>query len=228
MCFNETASIVALTIGIVFSVILVYYNHIAYAGLLFAITLMQLYEYFAHHSIQTHDTALNVLSTKLIYFGIVLQPIVLAFCNVNFLPKTCHYNFPKIVKAFPWVLMIYIAYSVFLYMYMNDHNMFTTTYLNTPCSTICRLNWFDNVKSYMTTILFIIFVVLYIIIMQIYMFYDPKLPMQYVNSAILIIALIYTFFILKLNIFPGISVLGSMWCFFSIFMGPYVLYFVNS
>ena len=228
MCFNETASIVALTIGVVFSVILVYYNHIAYAGLLFAITLMQLYEYFAHHSILTHDTALNVLSTKLIFFGIVLQPIVLAFCNVNFLPKTCYYNYPKIVKSSPWILMIYIAYSVFLFMYMNDHNMFITKYLNTQCSSICRLNWFDNVKSYMATILFVIYVLLYIIIMQVYMFYDPRLPLQYINSIVLIIALLYTFFILKLNITPGISVLGSIWCFFAVFMGPYVLYFVNS
>ena len=228
MCFNETASIVALTIGVVFSVILVYYNHIAYAGLLFAITLMQLYEYFAHHSILTHDTALNVLSTKLIFFGIVLQPIVLAFCNVNFLPKTCYYNYPKIVKSIPWILMIYIAYSVFLFMYMNDHNMFITKYLNTQCSSICRLNWFDNVKSYMATILFVIYVLLYIIIMQVYMFYDPRLPLQYINSIVLIIALLYTFFILKLNITPGISVLGSIWCFFAVFMGPYVLYFVNS
>ena len=155
-------------------------------------------------------------------------PIVLAFCNVNFLPKTCYYNYPKIVKSIPWILMIYIAYSVFLFMYMNDHNMFITKYLNTQCSSICRLNWFDNVKSYMATILFVLYVLLYIIIMQVYMFYDPRLPLQYINSIVLIIALLYTFFILKLNITPGISVLGSIWCFFAVFMGPYVLYFVNS
>ena len=228
MCFNETASIVALTIGIVFSVILVYYNHIAYAGLLFAITLMQLYEYFAHHSIQTHDTALNVLSTKLIFFGIVVQPIVLAFCNVNFLPKKCYYFHPQIVKSVPWILLLYIAYSLFLFIYMNENSMFTTTYLTTPCTSVCRLNWFDNVKSYIASILFVIYVLFYIIIMQVYMFYDPKLPMQYINSVILIIAIVYVFFILKLNISPGISVLGSIWCFFAVFMGPYVLYFVNS
>ena len=228
MCFNETASIVAFSIGIVFSIILVYYNHIAYAGLLFAVTLMQLYEYFAHHSIVTHDTALNVLSTKLIYVGIVLQPIVFAICNVNFLPKTCYYNYPKIIKAFPWALLMYIAYSIFLFMYMNDHDMFITKYLTTPCTSVCRLNWFDNIKSYMATILFAVFLILYAIIMILYNFYDPRLPIQRINSIFLIIAALYTFVILKLNIIPGISVFGSIWCFFAVFMGPYILYFVNS
>lgn len=227
MCFNETASMVAFTIGITFSIILVYYNHIAYAGLLFAVTLMQLYEYFAHHSILTHDKDLNVLSTKLIYVGIVIQPIVFAICNVNFLPKTCYYNYPKIIKAFPWALLVYIAYSIFLFVYMNDHDMFITKYLTTPCVSICRLNWFDNVKSYMATILFSIFFILYAIIMILYNFYDPRLPIQRINSIFLIIAALYTFVILKLNIIPGISVFGSIWCFFAVFMGPYVLYFTQ-
>ena len=228
MCFNETASMVAFSIGIVFSIILVYYNHIAYAGLLFAVTLMQLYEYFAHHSIITKNKDLNVLATKLIYIGIVLQPIVYAVFNSNFLPKNCYYTFPQVIKSFPWVLIIYIAYSIFLFIYMSNHNMFITKYLTTPCTSVCRLNWFDNINSFFTSMLIVIFVILYILTMALYNFYDPKLPIQAINSVFLIIAAIYTFFILKLKITPGISVFGSIWCFLAVFMGPYVLYFTHS
>jgi hypothetical protein len=225
MCFNETASIVALSIGITFSVILLYYNHIAYAGLLFVITLMQLYEYFAHHSIVTKNKNLNVLATKLIYIGVVIQPVVYAIFNTYFLPKYCNYNFPQIVKSFPWLILSYIAYSIFLFIYMNNNNMFITKYLTTPCTSICRLNWFDNMKSYMFTILLVIFFILYLSIMALYSFYDSKLPVQSVISIFLVIAFIYTFFILKLKMSSGISVFGSIWCFLSVFMGPYVLYF---
>jgi hypothetical protein len=227
MCFNETASIVALSIGIVFSTILFYYNHIAYAGILFVVSLMQLYEYFAHHSIITKNKNLNTLATKLIFFGVFIQPIAYAYFNTYYLPKNSTYNYPAIINLLPALLFIYIAYSIFLYMHMNNNNMFVTKYLKTPCTSICRLNWFNNMDDYTTTLYLIIFLILYMAIMSLYSFYDPKLPIQYMCGIFLVLAVFYTFFILKLKITPGISVFGSIWCFLAVFMGPYLLYFLN-
>ena len=174
-----------------------------YVSMLFFITLMQLVEYFTHKSISIQDLKMNELCTKFILITLFIQPV--AYCYMG---------------------MYYCFLFIFMYLYFDAHHLFKTTYLK-KCETVCRLKWFDlkGKESWLG----VVFIILYMTLM-IDFGYDPGFKYKWGAHFVpisLVIACIYSFTVLKTNIFAKFSYMGSLWCFLSVVFGPIMLLTYN-
>jgi hypothetical protein len=218
MCFNETASLFAFSVGSIFTGILVGMHELYYALLMFSIIIMQLYEYIAHYSIRTKNNALNTLATKLIYIGIISQPL---FC---FLGKYLYIPLPS---YYYWLLCSYIIICIFVFLQFDKEHIFTTKYLNDECISICRLVWFTEKKNILPYTLLVF--ISYSIMMLTIFIPDPRIPpiFNYIFYGLLLFSIVYVLFIPNINIHKIISMSGSIWCFLSVFAGPLFVYFLR-
>jgi len=219
MCFNETASLIAFSTGMIFSAILYFKDYpIFYVSMLFFITLMQIVEYFTHKSITTRNLKMNELCTKLILITLFIQPIVYCYMGMYHPPKNTIQN----TKFMSPIMLVYILFFIFIYLYFDFHGIFKTTYLNN-CDSICRLKWFD-LKG-MSGLLGIIFIILYMYLF-IWSGHDPRFIYkwgEYFVPISLVIACIYGITLSNYSIFSKISYIGSLWCFLAVFFGPIML-----
>jgi hypothetical protein len=215
MCFNETASLVAFSIGILFCAILYFKRFpIFYVSFLFFITLIQLIEYFTHKSIKTHNLKLNELSTKLILITLFIQPIIYCYMSMYYPPieKMRH---TKLVSP---LMLFYVLFFIFMFMYFDKNHVFKTTYLQ-KCESICRLKWFDF-KGW-STLLGVVFVILYMALF-LDITRDTKIKYVWAQYFALISLIIACIYVITLSN-HGFSYIGSVWCFLAVFFGPLLL-----
>lgn len=222
MCFNETASLVALAIGATFSAILLSKGEIAYGGGLLSISVIQLFEYYAHLSIATKNEWLNAVSTNLIFLTIALQPLALAFFNTCFMPKTAKFGLPQVWRSWP-VVVAYVLIVAWTWHEVRDH--MRSTYVDNECSTVCRLSWFDDAPR----LPLIGFFVVYCLVIWAHYVRDQRLlfpkalPVPEAIPLLLIVSLVYTFF-LDMEWRQKVGYFGSIWCFVSVLAGPMYLF----
>ena len=214
MCFNETASLFALSVGWTFAAILFSKNEVCYAGILFFISFIQLFEYFIHRSLRTKDDATNRVFTLLIFIFVALQPIVFSLLNMYYAPKGAKFILPSYLRS-PWVLFAYLAVAVWVYSDLKD-SMLTTAV--DKCGTVCRLNWFKRSASYSPQFFF----VAYLVYVSAYTISDGRLFLSWIIPVCLIISWVYIF-LLDSEWSKNFSFVGSMWCFLAVFGGGFFL-----
>jgi hypothetical protein len=222
MCINKAASLTAFTIGIAFCLILYAYKYpIFYISMLFFITLMQLVEYFTHHSILTNNKNLNRICVKLILILLFIQPIIYSFMCLQYPP---HHVSVQDNKLNPPLLICYCLVFLFMYNYFDVNNTFSATYL-TSCSSICRLKWFRFNNT--SALLAFMFVIMYLLLFVNYTFVDSHFKYKIISHFIpkcLIIACIYTLTLSNYTVFDKFASVGSLWCFLAVFAGPVLLF----
>jgi len=218
MCFNETASLVALGIGMFFSGLLCLRGEMAYGGVIFFITIMQLHEYLVHRSIRTKNPELNHFATKLIALTLFLQPLSVAFFNTFFKKKEYLYLASSFWRTWPFIAA-YIAVSGWAFYEMR--NSMSTSFLG-KCGNVCRLSWFKNVPMFPT----VIFVAAYLGTQFAWACkQDNSLRFQMTNfiPTLLVISIAYTF-LTPFKWREKFTYIGSIWCFLAVFAGPMYLY----
>lgn len=212
MCFNPEASLFAFSIGFVSWIILLYLKIYNAAIIVMYLYIMQLLEYFAHTSIITKNEFMNIITSKLIYIFVVLQPLL--YYVSTFFTKT-KYLF-KWANNYLFLLPIYIVYSIFFYIYLNNKNLFKTTYLNDSCKSICRMSWdFLGYNKILSIIGFILYLCICII------FWKPG-TLHYYAEILFIVSMIYTVFLSR-DLKKIFSIFGSIWCFLAVTYGPFII-----
>jgi len=215
MCFNESASLFALAVGVTFTAVLINHGKIAYAGVLFFIAIMQFYEYLAHLSIRTNNARLNLVAACLIYFGLAIQPLTAAYFNANFKPVGGTFSFPSIFRTWPFTAAYILAV---VWVWYKIRNFIKVSYVGT-CGTICRLNWFPDAPLFPLVLFLFAFVGYY----NIYTIsYDGFINPTRLILYFFIASMIYTFFV-KTPMKQRLGFFGSIWCFLAVFAGPMYL-----
>jgi hypothetical protein len=218
MCFNETASLVALSVGVFFSGWLCLKGEIAYGGIIFFITIMQLPEYLVHRSFQTKNSDLNHFATKLIALTIFLQPLSVAFFNTYFKKKEYIYLTNSFWRTWPFIAA-YVAVSGWVFYEMR--NSMSTSFLG-KCGTVCRLSWFKNAPMFPAAI----FLAAYLATQLAWVCKQDtslRFQMAYFIPAMLAISIAYTF-LTRFSWRQKFTYVGSIWCFLAVFAGPMYLY----
>lgn len=212
MCFNPTASLIAFSIGITSFIILLYLKIFNCAFIVIYLSFIQLLEYFAHKSLINKNKIMNIITSKLIFFVVLFQPIIYYISSL-FTKK--NYVF-KNANNYLFLIPVYCICIVFFYIYLNNKNLFKTTYLNNSCENICRLSWdFFGYNKIFSTIIFILYFAICIIFWK-------KITMPYFAQILITIAIIYTFFLTR-ELKTVFSIFGSIWCFLAVTYGPFVI-----
>ena len=106
MCFNETASLVAFSIGVISTIILFQMKLYNFSIFYISIFTMQLIEYYAHKSLTTNNIAMNKMSAYFGYFLILSQPIILSYITYNNINK-------KFQKTLIFLCLSFITFGLF-------------------------------------------------------------------------------------------------------------------
>ena len=212
MCFNPETSLISFSIGFVSWIILLYLKLYTAAIIVIDLFIIQLLEYFAHKSIIDKNEYMNTLSSKLIFIFVLIQPLVYYlssfFANTRYIIKSA--------TKYLFLIPIYTILCIIFYYYLNNKNVFKTTYLNDSCKSICRLSW--DYFGYNKIFSFIIFILYFTICI---LFLKPP-TLHYFAEILILIAIIYTL-ILSREIKTVFSIFGSIWCFLSVTYGPLVI-----
>ena len=212
MCFNPTASLFAFSIGIISWIILLFLQINNAALIVIYLSLIQLVEYFAHISLINKDTNMNIITSKLIFFITLFQPLV--YYIASLLTNT-KYSF-KYANDYLFLIPIYIVAIIFFYIYLNNNKLFKITYLNNSCQNICRLSWdFFGYNKLFTIFVFILYFAICIIFWK-------KMTLDFYAQILIIISIIYTLFLSR-KLKSIFSIFGSIWCFLAVSYGPFVI-----
>lgn len=212
MCFNPETSLISFSIGFVSWIILLWLKLYTAAIIVIDLFIIQLLEYFAHKSIIDKNEYMNTISSKLIFVFVLIQPIV--YYGSSFFANTRY-----IIKGatnYLFLIPIYTILCIIFYYYLDNKNLFKTTYLNNSCKSICRLSW--DYFGYNKIFTFIICILYFIICI---LFLKPP-TLNYFAEILILIAIIYTL-ILSREIKTVFSIFGSIWCFLSVTYGPLVI-----
>ena len=222
MCFNETASLTAFSIGSVFLGFMLNEEIYLYSILYFTIIIMQMAEFFAHKSIKNKDTDLNKISAIFIFLILFIQPLAYNYYKYNYVYETNNHNIVFIIS------IIFIIFSCYYFFYLLTNEMFEITPLHKCYNNFCRLNWSYFSKN---TLLGSIFMFLYFAIFStdwIFKFNYNTIPnilfMPFIY--LLILSILYMIFADKIKKYKYfLSGFGSIWCISTVIFGPAVLYY---
>ena len=211
MCFNETASLVAFSIGVISTIVLFYMKLYKFAIFYISIFTMQLIEYYAHKSLKTNNIAMNKMSAYFGYFLIMSQPLLLSYLSFNDIPK-------ELQNTLLFLCLTYIIYGLYVFYKSYKSKQFKISYLEKVCNnSVCRLNWeFFSVNFYNSLI-----IILFYFGITFFIGCNRK---SYNISILFILTLLLGLTMIsiisenkKLNIF------GSLWCFVCVIAGPLVI-----
>tara|TARA_A100001015_G_scaffold315220_1_gene426541 strand:+ start:1320 stop:1997 length:678 start_codon:yes stop_codon:yes gene_type:complete len=218
MCFNETASLAAFSIGVLSTMILLHMKLYKFSIFYTSIFLMQLIEYYAHKSLLTNDTNMNKISAYFGYFLIITQPIILSYISFNDLHKNSQNTLIILCLA-------YIIYGLYVFLKTYKSKNFRISYAENICkTTVCRLKWeYYNVNFYNSLILLL----LYFSITYFVGFNrkSKNISILPILTFLLGLTMLYVVFETKeLNInFSLNSLWSSLWCFMCVIVGPLVI-----
>jgi hypothetical protein len=222
MCFNPTVSLIAFSISFFSTIYLIYLK--LYSGSIITsyLALIQLLEYYSHISINK-DKNLNVLSAKLIFIIVFLQPFLIYIStiintkNINLQM----YNYKNTHKYSLYIFLLYIIFGFFFYNDINNKQKFKTEYLtcssiNDSITSVCRLRWiFFEYNPYYS----IIFILFYL---GICLMYSIKDILHIISIILIFIAIIYSIFFTK-QLKISFGLFGSIWCFLAVIYGPFYI-----
>ena len=216
MCFNETASLVAFSIGVLSTIVLFYMKLYSFSIFYISIFLMQLIEYYAHKSLRTNNMYMNKITAYTAYFLILLQPIILSYVSYDNINS-------KKQNILILLCLSFLIFGLFSFYQNYKSKKFKISYFENVCeNTICRLNWnYFDINFYHSFIfsLFYFGIILFV-------GYYRKL---YYNSILTIMTFLLGLTILymitenkKIKLFNA-KFFGSLWCFICVVAGPLVI-----
>ena len=216
MCFNETASLAAFSIGVISTMVLVYMKLYNFSLFYSTIILMQLVEYYAHKSLLTNNINMNKIASYFAYFLLISQPLILSYISYSNINHESQNTLILLCIGF-------IVFGLFSFYQNYTSNQFRISYIDNICKTsFCRLNWeYFNINLFHNYI----FALFYFGIIA-YVGYSRNLNK---NNILLISMILLGLTILymmienkKINAFKS-SLFGSLWCFLCVILGPLVI-----
>ena len=224
MCFNETASITAFTIGSASLAYTIYKKMYAFSFLYVTIVLMQLVEYYAHHALNTQNAILNKYASMAGFVLLIVQPIIWGL-YVSYV----HTKDNNIQQVTLLAAILFILFGVFLFNLIEKTGNFQFTYLHKKCNTsICRLKWNFMSASIIGSIIFLVFYVFLFAYPYFQVLQNVMSDVTYFSVTFILLVLGILYMILSDKITNGkemLSGFGSIWCFLCIFTGPLVIAF---
>ena len=216
MCFNETASLAAFSIGVISTIVLIRMKLYNFSLFYSTIILMQLVEYYAHKSLLTNNINMNKIASYFAYLLLMIQPLILSYVSYSNINR----------KSQNTLILLCISFIVFgLFSFYQNHtsSKFRISYIDNVCKTsFCRLNWeYFNIKLFHNHI----FLLFYFGIIS-YVGYNSNLNKNnflIISMLILGITLLYMMTENKeINVLNS-SFFGSLWCFLCVILGPLVI-----
>lgn len=197
MCYNATASIISLMVGLISSVILTFFDNVL--GLFFAwVTCMQLFDWIFWNNQKRNRV--NFITTKIAMMFNLLQPIILSLLIVLFFKV----ELKSISKA---LLLLYTILSV-MYIYANWAWIDYT--LVDPIS-YPGLLWKWNYASGQSAVY-----TLYMALMTALIIQHFEFPIKHIFLMIFWTSFIISFAHMKNN------AIGRFWCYFAAYI-PLIL-----
>ena len=224
MCFNETASITAFTIGSVCLAYTIYKKMYVFSFLYVTIVLMQLVEYYGHLALTTENAKLNKYAAIAGLSLLVIQPIIWALyvCYT-------HTNNTNIQTMILLTSILFILFSVGLSVIIEKTNNFRFAYLHDKCNnSICRLKWKFMTGSIIGSFVFLAFYVFLFAYPYFQVLKHKTTESTYFSVTIALLVLGILYMILNDRIRTGKEILsgfGSIWCFLCVFTGPLIIAF---
>ena len=216
MCFNETASLIAFSVGVISTIILIQMKLYKFSIFYISIFLMQLVEYFAHKSLSTNDIAMNKLASYFGYFLILSQPIILSYITYDNINKDFQ-------NTLIFLCVSLIAFGLYSFHQNYKSDKFRISYIKNVCENIvCRLKWEYFNINFFNNLIFLLFYFGIMVLIG----YNRKIH----NDSILLIltfllglTILYMMFETKqINSFKT-SIFGSLWCYLCVLAGPLVI-----
>ena len=212
MCFNETASLVAFSIGVISTIILFQMKLYKFSIFYISIFTMQLIEYYAHKSLTTNNIAMNKMSAYFGYFLIMTQLLLLSYLSFNDIHK-------KSQNTLIILCLAYIIYGLYVFLKTYKSKKFRISYIENVCKTAtCRLKWeYYNINFYNSLILSLFFFGI-----AYFVSYNRKsknISILPIFSFLLGLTLLYVTFDTK----QFGSLWASLWCFTCVIAGPLVI-----
>ena len=212
MCFNEAASLVAFSIGVISTIVLFYMKLYKFAIFYISIFTMQLIEYYAHKSLKTNNIAMNKMSSYFGYFLIMSQPLLLSYLSFNDIHKNSQNTLIMLCLA-------YMIYGLYVFLKTYKSKKFRISYIENVCkSTVCRLKWeYYNVNVYNSLILSLFFFGIAFFVG--YYRKSDNISILPIFTLLLGLTLLYVTFDTK----QFSSLWASLWCFTCVTAGPLVI-----
>ena len=219
MCFSEKASMGAFLVGLI-SLGFILQKKMYVFGMFYAsVFVMQLAEFFAHKSLNTHNMELNKLSALAILFVVFVQPVLWSLYNATYVIKDKQKS-----KTIYGVVVAFTLFSIFFYNYINEINGMKVTRLTSNCTpTFCRLNWSFFGKNVLLSLVWLFF---YFFLFM----YTNHASNRFISSSfnllptLLALSILYMIIVDKVsNIQEIVGGFGSIWCISAVSVGPLAL-----
>ena len=211
MCFNESASLAAFSVGLLSTMVLLHMKLYKFSIFYISIFLMQLIEYYAHKSLLTNNTNMNKMSAYFGYFLIMTQPIILSYISFNDLHKNSQNT----------LIILCLAYIIYgLYVFLNNYK---SKQFRISCvekkynNSVCRLNWdflFVNFYSGLMMGLFYFGITSFVS-------YNRK--SDNISILTMLVFLLGLTFLYITSENKKLHVFSSLWCFICVIAGPFVI-----
>ncbi len=211
MCFNETASLVAFSIGVLSTMVLLHMKLYKFSIFYISVILVQLIEYYAHKSLSTNNINMNKISSYFIYFLTFLQPIILSYLSFNDIHKNSQNTLIILCLA-------YIIYAIYVFVKTYKSKQFKISCVQTKYNnSVCRLNWdflFVNFYNGLMMGLFYFGISSFVA-------YNRK--SDNISILTILVFLLGLTFLYITNENKKLHVFSSLWCFICVTAGPLVI-----
>ena len=211
MCFNETASLVAFSIGVISTIILFQMKLYNFSIFYISIILVQLVEYYAHKSLLTNNINMNKISSYFIYFLIMSQPIILSYLTFNDIHKNSQ-------NTLIILCLTYLIYGLYVFFKTYKSKKFQISYIEKQCNnSVCRLNWDLLAVNFYYRLISGLF---YFGISS-FVAYNRK--SENISILTILVFLLGLTFLYITSENKELHVFSSLWCFISVITGPLVI-----
>jgi hypothetical protein len=206
MCYSEKISIYSYVLGVVVGILIILKNKThplnLYAGILVLTYIqVQLAEAIVWRGIDTKNTDLNLLGSRMIIVFLSLQPMA-TLLGLLLFPKLRNYKCIISCIALFWVCLV-------IYYCINQYDKIPTTAIGKNC----HLNWkFSNI---IPTIVWIIYLLIFI---GSVFFVPTSLSKKIPFIMIMIGTLLYSIY----N-FQKYQTVGTMWCYIAVWISIIIL-----
>ena len=211
MCFNETASLAAFSIGVLSTMVLLHMKLYKFSIFYILIILVQLVEYYAHKSLSINNINMNKISSYFIYFITFLQPIILSYLTFNDIHKNSQNTLIILCLA-------YIIYGLYVFVKTYKSKQFRISCVEKKYNnSVCRLNWdflFVNFYSGLMMGLFYFGITSFVS-------YNRK--SDNISILTMLVFLLGLTFLYITSENKKLNVFSSLWCFISVMAGPLVI-----
>lgn len=219
MCFNATASMGAFLVGLISLGFILQRKMYAFGMFYTSVFAMQLAEYFAHISLDTHDKQLNKWSATSAMIITYIQPVLWALYNATYVVQDQYVS--NIIYV---AVAMFTLFALFFYNYINERNGMKIGKLLPNCSSsFCRLDWSFFRENTLLSVVWLCFYFFLFLYTNLAIRTGPYSVFS-VLPVLLGMSIVYMIVVDKIkDIQSMVSGFGSIWCIAAVSVGPIVL-----